>query len=106
MNMHRKLLKYARKQLKEKNAYVCVLINDATDEYVEKSTLKHEQACEAANDLTQWIEILLDGCFALDGWLQIAHNADPLDYSHTDYKEQMRITRLAWVKWMLTVWKD
>lgn len=56
-------------------------------------------------ELKVWIAELLDGNLTLGSWMY-ANYPDMQPLNGIEYHVQMRMTRIAWVKWMITYWQQ
>ena len=78
-------------------AYVCVAINP-------------RGCCTAAEqDLRDWVLDLIPGCYTLEDWMeeQIGRPLKPSGWADEPAPDEikMRVTRLAWINWMIEYWE-
>lgn len=54
--------------------------------------------------LISWVGLLISPHNVLDGWI-ISNNKGLLPRTNLRYSEQMKITRLEWMDWMIAHWE-
>ena len=55
--------------------------------------------------LVKWVEGLLDGSQTLNDWLCKNHDIESPLVAVATYTDKMRITRMAWLDWMISYWE-
>ncbi len=91
MNKYRQKLLEAREGiLSEEHQFLCVAVGTGTEE---------------GSEICNYIQKLLGSCFTLDKWVGFSLGFTQKDYIKfldlPERKDKMRITRLAWIDWML-----
>ena len=76
----------------DQEKYICDALREILDDEWSETVDKN------VGELKKWINELLGGCGTLEGWLSRK------GYDVRD-KAKVKATRVAWVKWMITVWK-
>lgn len=72
--------------------YICVAILRSSGSPSQKSNLK------------EWIRVMLNGHYTLESWMRFNlknHNTIARNMSDEEYDEKLKVTRLAWLDWMI-----
>ena len=85
-SQHVAILRAARERIEDgREKYVCAALMLEGDDGI----------------LQGWVRGLLDGASTLEGWLFRFHLGV---FSIVEYAPRMRLTRLAWLDWMIEEW--
>lgn len=98
--IHKNLLQFARKRIKNgQSNYICFALDDSIFNMPYR---KREKFYKARYEIKKHIMTLLLERGTLEAWLekvvpwrQIANN-----------RNKVRLTRLAWIDWLIEQWKD
>ena len=104
---HVKALEVARREVEKGVPFICNLLPVSwPDEML---------LGDATNDILRYIHTALEGMFTLNDWLTRQGNEDiPEDANSmtSDFwisayaKEKIRLTRLAWIDYMIELWRN
>jgi len=71
------------------NNYICSALHAVSEDYPDMS--------EEVQYLKTWVQKMLGSCGTLESWLRESR----IHLNPIDHPEKLRVTRLAWIDWMI-----